>query len=638
MGGAIIIINTIGCSCSKEEEDKIPPLPPSGLKAQYEYNKVVLIWNASQSSDVASYNVYRDTTSFNITKRLHFREFVEKNFYKTIMGSKINKKRLSIEGLKPRYGKIGNTDILKYEDSTVEAGKIYYYRVTAVDGSGNESIPSEEVSATVPSVPACGNGICESGETSQNCPADCTGGGGGPVCGNGICEAGETSQNCPADCGVQGNICDSSGDAVRIVNESPADGSTISTGNNTFTFTVEYNLVSQLSTDLEVSVMDEDFNDIVPSQTVSVSQGCGTQNFNINTNIASGINLVYVWVSFPMLAVPILDVVNYIVNNSADWISITSTTPPDGSVLNPGDLTISATVQYNLSSVANDTVIYYIFDENFNFLDIQTVPISSGSEILNFTSSISVGCIEMVYIWAFLNSSFAQDIVGFPVGAPAGTNLQITPSALSFTASEGGSNPPPQNLSITRCGGSTEISWSASDDAVWLSLSPTSGTTPTSSSVSVDITGLTVGTYNGTITVTSAEASNSPVDVPVALTICSDDSYEEDDTYTQASSITVNGSAQSHYLMDPDFVSFSASSGNQYTIETFNLSAGTDTTLTLYDTDGTTFLIFDDDGGVGLASRIVWTAPASGTYYVMVDAFAQLYNCGESYDIRVTNP
>lgn len=28
-----------------------------------------------------------------------------------------------------------------------------------------------------------------------------TGGGGGPVCGNSLCETGETSQNCPADCG-----------------------------------------------------------------------------------------------------------------------------------------------------------------------------------------------------------------------------------------------------------------------------------------------------------------------------------------------------------------------------------------------------------------------------------------------------
>jgi tetratricopeptide (TPR) repeat protein len=46
--------------------------------------------------------------------------------------------------------------------------------------------------------PNCGNGVCEAGEDSINCPADCP-----PIppnCGNGICESGENSSNCPVDC------------------------------------------------------------------------------------------------------------------------------------------------------------------------------------------------------------------------------------------------------------------------------------------------------------------------------------------------------------------------------------------------------------------------------------------------------
>lgn len=42
----------------------------------------------------------------------------------------------------------------------------------------------------------CGNGVCEAGEDSLNCPADC---GGGPVCGNGICEPAEVGSTC-IDC------------------------------------------------------------------------------------------------------------------------------------------------------------------------------------------------------------------------------------------------------------------------------------------------------------------------------------------------------------------------------------------------------------------------------------------------------
>ncbi len=60
---------------------------------------------------------------------------------------------------------------------------------------------------TKPSTPVCGNGTCETGETTASCPGDCkviTSGGGGttvkPVCGNGTCETGETDLSCPGDC------------------------------------------------------------------------------------------------------------------------------------------------------------------------------------------------------------------------------------------------------------------------------------------------------------------------------------------------------------------------------------------------------------------------------------------------------
>ncbi len=47
----------------------------------------------------------------------------------------------------------------------------------------------------------CGNGLCEAGEDSRNCPGDC--GGGGPVCGNGICEPEESLSTC-MDCDSSG--------------------------------------------------------------------------------------------------------------------------------------------------------------------------------------------------------------------------------------------------------------------------------------------------------------------------------------------------------------------------------------------------------------------------------------------------
>ncbi len=45
--------------------------------------------------------------------------------------------------------------------------------------------------------PVCGDGYCDSGETSQNCLADCPA---APACGDGSCNGNETTASCPGDC------------------------------------------------------------------------------------------------------------------------------------------------------------------------------------------------------------------------------------------------------------------------------------------------------------------------------------------------------------------------------------------------------------------------------------------------------
>jgi len=51
--------------------------------------------------------------------------------------------------------------------------------------------------------PACGNGVCDPGETAASCPGDCAA---GPRCGDSSCDAGETPASCPADCAA-GPVC-----------------------------------------------------------------------------------------------------------------------------------------------------------------------------------------------------------------------------------------------------------------------------------------------------------------------------------------------------------------------------------------------------------------------------------------------
>jgi C1A family cysteine protease/predicted secreted protein len=101
------------------------------------------------------------------------------------------------------------------------------------------------------------------------------------------------------------------------------------------------------------------------------------------------------------------------------------------------------------------------------------------------------------------------------------------------------------------------------------------------------------------------------------------DAYEPDDTFDDASSITVNGAAQHHTFHengDVDWAQFAVTAGSAYTITTSNLDANNDTVLDLYDTDGTTELVSNDNcPGSGLASCINnWSAPNTGTYFIKV--------------------
>jgi hypothetical protein len=116
------------------------------------------------------------------------------------------------------------------------------------------------------------------------------------------------------------------------------------------------------------------------------------------------------------------------------------------------------------------------------------------------------------------DQDFALVVYNANTGAPTSPTIGVSPSSFSFTATAGGANPAGQSLSITNTGGGT-LNWTASSNQSWLSVSPTSGTAPSSATVSVNITGLAAGTYNGAITITATGATNTPLSVPVTLTV-----------------------------------------------------------------------------------------------------------------------
>jgi hypothetical protein len=96
--------------------------------------------------------------------------------------------------------------------------------------------------------------------------------------------------------------------------------------------------------------------------------------------------------------------------------------------------------------------------------------------------------------------------------------LAVSKTSLSFSATEGGANPAAQTFDVTNTGGGS-LSFTDSEAAPWLSVSPASGSAPATVTVTPSIAGLAPGTYTTPITVTAAGASGSPKTVDVTLTV-----------------------------------------------------------------------------------------------------------------------
>lgn len=112
----VAVVTTPARQDSMPRNDEIPPGPIAGLSATPAEVGISLTWNPSPDADVVGYNVYRSITGED---------------YGVLTGALL-----------------GETS---YLDTEVLAGMIYYYRVTAVDNSDNESPISQAVSATAPS-------------------------------------------------------------------------------------------------------------------------------------------------------------------------------------------------------------------------------------------------------------------------------------------------------------------------------------------------------------------------------------------------------------------------------------------------------------------------------------------------------
>ena len=133
----------------------------------------------------------------------------------------------------------------------------------------------------------------------------------------------------------------------------------------------------------------------------------------------------------------------------------------------------------------------------------QFLPFRAGAMCaLGFRLSSVIGLALAVGIWA----------------PPEAWALTVSPTAISFQAVQGGTNPPSQSLSVSK-GNNKPTTWTATDSAAWLTVSPGAGsiTSAAQMTMAVNTSGLGAGIYTATITINVVKGGNASV--PVTLIV-----------------------------------------------------------------------------------------------------------------------
>jgi len=237
--------------------------------------------------------------------------------------------------------------------------------------------------------------------------------------------------------------------------------------------------------------------------TLSATTGTLTANtYTTTVTLSGGSGVTPVPVTFTIAAAPVPPAIGA----SPTALSFTAT---QGGA-NPANqtVTISNTGGGTLNWSAGDSVTWLSLSP------------ASGTGTGMVTVSVAIGTLTAgSYSGAITVSATGTPSVTVPVtfAVTATPTINLSPSSLSFTATQGAANPTSQTVSITNTGGT--LSWSASDNASWLSVTPGSGSSTGTLSASVNTAGLNPGTYNGTITVAAVGTTSKTVGVTLTVNL-----------------------------------------------------------------------------------------------------------------------
>jgi hypothetical protein len=190
---------------------------------------------------------------------------------------------------------------------------------------------------------------------------------------------------------------------------------------------------------------------------------------------------------------------------------------PDAQIIQPAEGQVFyPTQQVVLEGTAYDLEDGSMGDDAFQWASSINGDLGSGATLSTAELSTGMHVISMTVTDSdAMTAEVTRTLEISPEDAPEVLTLDTAPLSVSRLVGFGEAVEP---FTLTlRTSGEMELGWNASEDIPWLTLGATSGTTPSDLMLSFDSSLLRVGQNIGMITITSNEAENSPIEIPVSI-------------------------------------------------------------------------------------------------------------------------
>jgi uncharacterized protein (TIGR03437 family) len=145
--------------------------------------------------------------------------------------------------------------------------------------------------------------------------------------------------------------------------------------------------------------------------------------------------------------------------------------------------------------------------------------LSQGGTPSSLVLSVAPGVLEAGFYSDVVSISCPGNTVEITVSLLVQDPPQLRASHPAFTFEFHAGAASPSSIRGTVSSTARTVAVTASGSAAWISVTPASFTTPSDFSVAVRPEGLQPGTYEGSVVLTSKDAANSPVSLPVRLSV-----------------------------------------------------------------------------------------------------------------------